>query len=56
MKNKSGKSLSKYFGALKDTNIDWKAKEIRMRAFRESFNKHGAETRRKMELSRNDRP
>ena len=51
---KDGKSLLKYAGALKGLNIDWKAKEKRMKDFRESFNKHVEETRKKMEESRND--
>ena len=47
--------VMRLFGALKNANIDWKAKENRMKAFRESFNKLIDETRKKMERLRNDR-
>ncbi len=45
--DRSGKSLLKYAGVLEGINIDWNAKEKRMRAFRESFNKRTEETRKK---------
>lgn len=47
--------VMRLFGALKNANIDWKAKEEGMKAFRDSFNKHVAETRKKMERLKNDR-
>ena len=53
MKNKSGKSLLKYFGTLKNADIDWKAKEKRMKVFQDSFNEPIAETQKKMEQLKN---
>lgn len=53
--DKSGKSLLKYAGRLDVFNINWEVREKRMKEFRESFNKRIRETKRKMELSRDDR-
>lgn len=52
---RSGKALLKYAGALKNLNIDWKAKEKRMKEFRDSFNRRIKETVRHMEKLRHDR-
>lgn len=38
-KRGSKESIMKFFGALKDADIDWKAKEKRMKELRRSFNK-----------------
>ena len=40
-KEKKGdiKSIMRYFGALKDEDIDWAGKEKRMRELRDSFNR-----------------
>lgn len=53
--DRSGKSLLKYAGVLKDLDIDWELRKKRMKALRNSFNKRMSETRRKMEQLRNDR-
>jgi len=39
VKRGSKEALLKFYGVLKDENIDWKAKEKRMRELRDSFNK-----------------
>jgi len=52
---KDGKSILKYAGALKGIDIDWRAKEERMKEFRDSFNKRIEETRKKMGKVRHDR-
>ena len=46
------KDIMKFFGALKNADIDWEAKEKRMKEFRNSFNKRMEETARYMEKSR----
>ncbi|MBI2631832.1 hypothetical protein HYW75_02410 [Candidatus Pacearchaeota archaeon] len=46
---RSEEVIVKYFGALKNKNIDWKTKEERMKAFRDSFNKKIEKTREYME-------
>ncbi len=48
----SKEAVMKFFGALKDKNIDWEAKEKLMKAFRRSFNKHIERTSRYMETAR----
>ncbi|MBI4159203.1 antitoxin VapB family protein [Candidatus Woesearchaeota archaeon] len=44
--------VMRFFGALKDANIDWEAKEKRMKEFRNSFEKRIKETTEYMERSR----
>ena len=51
----TGRELLQFAGALKDKNIDWEAKEKRMREFRKSFNKRVEETRKYMEKARKER-
>lgn len=51
----SVKSLLKYFGVMNNMNIDWKAKEERMKAFKDSFNKRIEETSKYMEKARRER-
>jgi predicted CopG family antitoxin len=48
-KKGTGKSLLKFAGALKNSNINWKNAEENMLNFRKSFNKRTEETRKKME-------
>ncbi len=45
----TGKSLLKFAGVLKNSNINWKNAEENMLNFRKSFNKRIEETRKKME-------
>jgi len=45
----TGKSLLKYAGVLKNSNINWKNTEENMLRFRKSFNKRIEETRKEME-------
>ncbi len=49
------KDLMKYFGVLKGLDIDWKAKEERMKAFKDSFNKRIEETKKYMEKARREK-
>ena len=44
--------IMRLFGALRNYDIDWEAKERRMKAFRESFNKRINQTINEMEKSR----
>jgi predicted CopG family antitoxin len=44
----SKEAIMKFFGALKDMDIDWKEKEKTMKEFRESFNRRVGETIEKM--------
>jgi predicted CopG family antitoxin len=48
----SKEAVLQFAGVLKDKDVDWKAKEKRMREFRESFNKRMKETAKYMERSR----
>ena len=50
MRYKKGtvKNVIRFAGDLKNLDIDWDAKENRMREFRESFNKRVKETSKKM--------
>ena len=48
----SAKSLLRFAGVLKDSNIDWEEKEKRMKSFRDSFNKRIKKTTQYMEQSR----
>ena len=48
-KKGTGKSLLKFAGVLKNSNINWKNAEENMLNFRKSFNKRTEETRKKME-------
>jgi predicted CopG family antitoxin len=45
----TGKSLLKYAGVLKNSNINWKNAEENILRFRKSFNKRIEETRKEME-------
>ena len=49
------KDLMKYFGVMNNMNIDWEAKERRMKEFRDSFNKRIEETRKYMEKARREK-
>ena len=49
------KDLMKYFGVMNNMNIDWEAKERRMKEFRDSFNKRIEETRKYMEKDRREK-
>ncbi|MAF50839.1 MAG: hypothetical protein CMH64_01985 [Nanoarchaeota archaeon] len=52
-KEKGNKNnIMKFFGALKDENINWEEKEKDMKMFRDSFNKRMKETAKYMEKSR----
>jgi len=52
--NKGNKeAIMKFFGCLKDKNIDWVEKEKNMKKFREDFNKRIDSTRK--EMRKNDR-
>lgn len=51
-KDRSGKSLLKFAGGLKNLNIDWKEKEKRINEFRKGFDKGIKETITYMEKSR----
>ena len=46
------KDIMRFFGALKNENIDWEEKEKRMKEFREDFDKRINETIKYMEKSR----
>ena len=49
-------NIMKFFGVLKDSDIDWKNKKRRMKEFRDSFNSRINETLKYMEETReNDR-
>lgn len=50
----TAKDLMKYFGIMKNLNINWKEKEKRMMAFRESFNKKIGESRKNMVIARRE--
>ena len=52
---RSGKSLLKFSGGLKDMNINWEGKAKRMKEFRESFERRIDETRSYMEKARRDK-
>ena len=49
----SKEAIMKYFGCLKDKNIDWDEREKRMKEFREDFNKRVESTIK--EMRKNDR-
>ena len=49
---RSGKSLLRFAGCLKDLDINWGEKEKRMKEFRDSFDKRIKETSEYMERSR----
>ena len=51
-KKGSKEGIMRFFGVLKDVDIDWDAKEETMGEFRNSFNKRLGETIKKMEKSR----
>lgn len=49
MENKGSKeSIMKFFGALKEKDIDWKEKEKRMKKFREEFEERNEITEKEM--------
>jgi predicted CopG family antitoxin len=48
----SKEAVLQFAGVLKDKGIDWKAKEKRMKEFRDSFNKRVKETSEYMKKSR----
>ncbi len=50
----TGKSLLKFAGAMNHLNIDWDAKERRIKEFRENFNKRMEDTARYMEKARKE--
>ena len=41
--NRSNQDIMKFFGVLKNEDIDWEGKKKRMKRFRESFNRRMAE-------------
>ena len=48
-KKGSKEAIMKYFGVLKDADIDWSEKEKRMKRLRESINKRMKENRKNMQ-------
>ncbi|MEX0920297.1 MAG: antitoxin VapB family protein [Candidatus Pacearchaeota archaeon] len=48
------KNIMRFFGALKEKNIDWKEKEKRMKEFRRDFENRIKETSEYMEKERSE--